>query len=109
MSYDLSLEIDAGNGMVSIDGADFNITYNMCEFFEWGLGRNLKEFNGKDASDLRDAILSCANRVGSMDKVIELHRFDAPNGWGTVEWTLAWLIRVGIACAKAPNAKVRIS
>ena len=106
MSYDLGLYIDAGNGSVRIENFDWNYTYNLGNFFEWALEKRLKEFNGEDAWYFLDCINHALYKISQGE---DLSRFEPSNGWGSVLGATCFLAKIGIACAKAPNAKVHVS
>lgn len=109
MSYDVGLQIDAGNGMKMI-GEDYNYTSNMCEFFEWALGENLKYYNGTDAWLFGEALERAMYKI-RIEPREKLLRFNSEyfNGWGDVIGASLFLANIAIQCAKYPNAKVSVS
>ena len=107
MSYDIRLYIDAGNGPIRLDILDENYTWNLGEFFSWALGKGLAAFNGENASELRWAIEQAMEKIQRHKD--ELSKFNPDNGWGDVAGATACLAKIGIACAKAPDAKVLVS
>lgn len=114
MSYDISLVADLGGANpVSLGILDENYTSNLREFFIWFLGESLTDFNGKDASDLSDAIAKGFDKLGGRGKeecpqLEFLREFEPDNGWGSVLSAIGFLSRIYAACLKAPNSKVSI-
>lgn len=107
MGYDVSLVTDCGNGFVRIGSADWEYTYNLSEFFAWALRKGLAEFDGDDAWYLLDSIKHALYKIRVAERG-SLDRFEPENGWGSVLGATIFLADIGIACAKAPNAKVRV-
>lgn len=106
MSYDISLFIDAGNGPIALDLLDVNYTWNLGDFFEWVLGKRLGDYNGEVAADLRYDIEQGMEKIQRHKN--ELSKFNPDNGWGDVASATACLAKIGIACARAPRAKVSV-
>jgi len=107
MSYDIYFYTDAGNGPVNLDIGDFNYTYNLGNFFEWLLGKRLGDYNGLDAYELMSDIKIGFNKLMRANYA-EYQHFNPDNGWGHVVTATALLGQIGMACAKAPNAKVGV-
>jgi hypothetical protein len=107
MSYDVGLQIDAGNGMKMI-GENYNYTSNMYDFFEWALGENLKYYNEIDAWLFGEVLERAIHKI-RIEPREKLLRFNSDNGWGDVIGASLFLANIAIECAKYPNAKVSVS
>jgi hypothetical protein len=103
MSYDVDLQIDTGNGPVSV--CSWNYTSNCAPMWR-AAGCDIAEFDGKPASEFRAAL------TGAIDAMTaEPHKYRAmnpPNGFGDYDSCLKWLGEMRDACTTHNRCSVRV-
>lgn len=97
---------------VDVMGEWFNITSNMGAFFR-EFNVYPPDWNGKPREEIGDAIELGLTAIRLRPLGEMKARFDAPNGWGTVEGSIVWLEDVLAACRMAvpppPAETVQVS
>lgn len=115
MSYDFYLIIDAGNGEVAIEDMEWNYTYNLCEYFTDIVGVPPREWQDMEAWDFLERVEyglraeAEPRYISDGRNIKESKHYEPDNGWGSVITARLLLIKMAIACAKAPKAKIKVS
>lgn len=105
MSYDVYLEISTGAGNTA-DVFDRNMTSNVAPMWRKA-GADIAEMDGKTAADCAPLL---AAAVTAMEIDPAAYRLmDPPNGWGSYETCLDFLVSVRDACVEHPACTIRVS
>lgn len=87
---------------VTINGEWFNYTSNMHQFFQ-DFGVYPPDWQGQHHTKVATSIRMALEVIRSQDPVELAVKYDAPNGWGSVESAIDWLERIAAASDKAWN------
>lgn len=104
MSYDVSLEVDAG-GPDPVLAADFNHTSNTAGMWREA-GCDIAAFDGKPATEFATALWTAITDMSARPG--HYRQQDPPNGWGSSETCLEFLQNLHRACVAYPLATVRV-
>lgn len=95
---------------VEVGGEDVNYTSNMRPMMsEFGMyppdwdGRNRREVGLEIGAGLRRLV-----RERDADRAAFDRKYDAPNGWGSVDTALRWLLGIYFACFYEMPETVRV-
>lgn len=105
MSYDIWLTIDTGGDEPAQVGGSYNMTSNVAPM--WRLaGADLAEFEDKLAGDVLPVLQAA---ITDMDAHPEKYRpLNPPNGWGSYESCLKFLIELRDEFRRHPKATVAV-
>jgi hypothetical protein len=115
MSYDIYFEVDGGNGPITLDMGSFNYTYNLSEYFKDITGKHLSDWNQMEAGEFMDATLRGLQMEAHPERyqhgsgLKPESEYEPGNGWGSVRTARHFLWELCLACAKAPNARLRVT
>lgn len=109
MSYDVHLEADLGGPEpVTLNLLDRNYTWNVYPMFKRALGDDgfCNEWDGLPA---HVAVERCNLTLAEFDAFPDTFRALNPsNGWGDFDGARAFIEAIRDACARAPNATLRV-
>ena len=98
---------------VEIGDFHANYTYNLSDLFRTHMDGGIGSLDGLKGS------VALARLNGFFESVMREHiklgkdqfreKYDAPNGWGSVDGALIFMARIMAACAVNPDGKVRVS
>jgi hypothetical protein len=85
-----------------------NYTSNMRAFFEYFIGRPLRELDGMPAIAVERLITTALVRIAQAD-TRALQEYDSPNGWGDWETAADFLRRIRDDARRNPTETVKVS
>lgn len=111
MSYDVSLQIDAGaKELVTIPNTGRNYTYNCSPMFRLALGGDgINDLDGKIAGDLIDRLDKAVSDIRNPANRRKYQRLNPENGWGNHDGAAQFLQAILDDCRAYPKASVRVS
>lgn len=101
----MSLDVTLTMPELGPDVFSANITHNVRPLFR-ECGADVWEWEGRIAGECMDELLEA---LAKMIRDPTLERFDAPNGWGTREQSIPWLMHLALACSAFPRARLSVS
>lgn len=106
MSYNVWLEakLQKADKFVQL-GQNYGITYNLSEMFRATVGSTPSEWDGIIASTLLPQLAVGINRL--IFNPDDYRKYEADNGWGTVNGCRDFLIEIQALCKEYPYATVR--
>lgn len=109
MSYDVSFKAKLeGTDQWVYVGADWiNHTYNTAAMIKEVCGSYPSDWDGRKCADMYPIIAQGAALL--RDNPQRYRQFEPSNGWGTVETTLDFLMKIADNCEKYPTAVIEIT
>lgn len=104
MSYDVEI-IKQDSTYVD---CDLNITFNLGKMFSWAFGVEYWVDEVEDILTDGVAVKLLRAIMKMIEYKTEAETFDSPNGWGTYEHGLNFLIEFYQTCRKNPNCTIHI-
>lgn len=86
-----------------------NITYNLSKMFTTAFNTGeywLDELEGRKGFEVIELLTNAIIRM--VKDPDHFKQFDAPNGWGTFNDALPWLIQLKEECVKNPNDEIEL-
>ena len=107
MSYDVWMEADLGGPEpVAVELLEINYTYNVSKMFSAAIGETPSKWNGKPASEVREA---CLKILAAFEAdPAKFQAMNPENGWGDFDGARNFIRSISDACQKAPRAIVRV-
>lgn len=99
-------ELKDANG-VWIDLNNVGLTYNLSGMFNEILGYSLRRWNGRKAEDVVEAAIFGLDTL-NYDPT-KYRRYEAVNGWGTVETMREFLSEIIDLCREWPFATIEVN
>lgn len=87
---------------VTVGTKDFNYTYNMGKFFT-DFGVHPRDLHGEPPQEVAFRISLALLNIARYDFEDLKREYDSPNGWGTVETAIRFLMDIYMACITEPD------
>lgn len=108
MSYDVRFKakLDSADQWVYVGDIWINHTSNTAAMIKEVCGSYPSEWNGKKCADMYPVLMQGASLLTINSQ--KYKAFEPSNGWGTVETTLDFLMKIADNCDKYPTAALEV-
>lgn len=108
MSYDVSFKakLEGADQWVYVGDDWINFTCNTATMIKEVCGSYPSQWNGKRCADMYPVLMQGASLLNNSPR--KYRPLEACNGWGTVEQTYDFLMRVADNCDKYPTAMIEV-
>lgn len=109
MSYDVNFKtkLEGTDQWVYVGDDWINHTYNTAAMIKEVCGSSPSDWDGRKCADMYPVIAQGATLLQNNPQ--RYRQFEPSNGWGTVETTLDFLMKIADNCEKYPTAVIEIT